>query len=37
VFSSFYESLFYEIPSLNVFSSFTIYESSPQPIPWNKL
>jgi len=26
-----------EIPSLNVFSSFMIYESSPQPITWNKL
>jgi len=33
----FYESFFYEIPSLNVFSSFMIYESSLQPITWNKL
>ena len=33
----FYESFFYTIPSLNVFSSFMIYESSPQLITWNKL
>ena len=33
----FYESFFYEIPLLNVFSCFMIYESSPQPITWNKL
>jgi len=33
----FYESFFYEIPSLNVFFSFMIYESSPQPITSNKL